>query len=153
MKDTIQGRVIGIMVAEGSDRGQIDKLIKEVMEIGVKIKFVAPKIGDIKLSDGSILKVDGQLAGTPSVLFDAVAIILSDTGALQLSKEAAALEFVRDAFGHLKAIGLGLGAKTLFEKAGLERDKGVVDLSNLSSFLELAKGRQWEREATVRTLP
>ena len=153
MKDTIQGRVIGIMVAEGSDRGQIDKLIKEVMEIGVKIKFVAPKIGDIKLSDGSILKVDGQLAGTPSVLFDAVAIILSDTGALQLSKEAAALEFVRDAFGHLKAIGLGLGAKTLFEKAGLERDKGVVDLSNLSSFLELANGRLWERDATVRTLP
>jgi len=38
------------------------------------------------------------------VLFDAVAVILSDAGAKALSKECAAIDFVRDAFGHLKAI-------------------------------------------------
>ena len=47
---------------------------------------------------------DGQLAGTPSVVFDAIAVVLSDAGAAALGKEAAAIDFVRDAFGHLKAI-------------------------------------------------
>ena len=43
-----------------------------------------------------MLAADGQLAGTPSVLFDAVAVILSDEGSKALSKESAAIDFVRD---------------------------------------------------------
>jgi catalase len=38
-------------------------------------------VGGAKFADGSRLPADGQLAGTPSVLFDAVAVILSDSGA------------------------------------------------------------------------
>jgi len=52
--------------------------------------------------DGAWLAADGQLAGTPSVIFDAVAVILSDEGAKAMSTESAAIDFVRDAFGHLK---------------------------------------------------
>jgi hypothetical protein len=37
-------------------------------------------MGRGKLADGSMLAVDEQLAGTPSVLFNAVAAILSDVG-------------------------------------------------------------------------
>jgi len=55
--------------------------------------------------DGSVLKPDGQLAGTPSQIFDAVAIILSEEARQALMREAAALQFVMDAFGHLKGIG------------------------------------------------
>ncbi|HSO24389.1 MAG TPA: hypothetical protein VLT81_15895, partial [Chondromyces sp.] len=47
---------------------------------------------------GTMLPADGQLAAMPSVLFDAVAVILSDEGAKALSKESAAIDFVRDAF-------------------------------------------------------
>jgi catalase len=66
-------------------------------------------------ADDSLLKVDGQLAGTPSVIFDVVAIILTDkASALLLAQDAAAIDFVCDAFGHLKAIGA--------DKAGIERD-------------------------------
>ena len=45
---------------------------------GARVKIVAPKVGGAKLADGSMQAADGLLAGTPSVLFDAVAIILSD---------------------------------------------------------------------------
>jgi len=74
------------------------------------MKIVAPKIGGVKLADGSNLPVNGQLAGTPSVLFDAIAVILSHESAKALSKENAAVEFVRDAFVHLKAIASDKGA-------------------------------------------
>jgi hypothetical protein len=63
----------------------------------------------------------GQLAGTPSVLFDAVAIVLSDEGAKELSLESAAVDFVRDAFGHLKAIAADQGAEAT--DAGLTLSK------------------------------
>jgi len=52
-----------------------------------------PKWAARKLADGSMLAADGQLAGTPSVLFDAVAVILSDKGAKDLSMENAVNRF------------------------------------------------------------
>ena len=116
------------------------------------MKIIAPKIGGAKLADGSVLVADGQLAGTPSVLFDAVAIILSDAGAKELETEGAAIEFVRDAFGHLKAMAVDKGGRLLLDKAAVESDAAVVNADNISAFIAAAKTRQWEREKFVRTL-
>ena len=102
--------------------------------------------------DGSTLPADGQLAGTPSVLFDAVGVVLSKSGAKALLSEAAAIDFVRDAFGHLKAIALDGGGQMLFNKAGLADDPSVVSAANVAAFIKAAKTRQWDREASVRTL-
>jgi catalase len=152
MKDTLEGRVVGLLVADGSDAESIDAVAKAVVAAGAKLKIVAPNIGDAKLADGSLLKIDGQLAGTPSVLFDAVAIILSEEAAELLSKESAALVFVRDAFGHLKAIGVDKGGEALLKTAGINKDTGVMSIGALERFIAAAKTRQWEREASVRTL-
>ena len=152
MKGTLAGRVVGVLITHGSDCASIDAMKNAIAETGAKVKFVAPKIGDVKLSDGSLLKIDGQLAGTPSVMFDAVAIILSDEGAAALGKEAAAIDFVRDAFGHLKAIGIDQGAGQLLKKAGIEKDAGVISIDAMDRFIAAATTRQWDREASVRTL-
>ena len=100
----------------------------------------------------SLLAADGQLAGTPSVLFDAVAVILSDAGAKALSKEGAAIDFVRDAFGHLKAIAVDQGGQALLKIANVGQDAGVVDSKNADAFIAAAKTRLWDREKSVRTL-
>jgi len=152
MKSTLQGRAIGILVADGSDGAAIKKLSNAATAAGATVKIVAPKVGGAKLADGSMLAVDGQLAGTPSVVFDAVAIILSENGAQALMGEGAAIEFVRDAFGHLKAIAADSGAQALLKKASIGKDAGVVDASNEAAFIAAAKTRQWDREKTVRTL-
>ena len=151
-KDTLQGRSIGILIADGSDAGAIDRIKKAVMKAGASVKVVGPKIGGAKLSDGSVHAVDGQLAGTPSVLFDAVAIVLSSDGAKSLSTEAAAIDFIRDAFGHLKAIALDDGGQILLDKASITADKGVVKASDIEAFVSAAKTRQFAREKTIRTL-
>ncbi len=114
---------------------------------------MAPKIGGVTLKDGKRLKADGQLAGTPSVNFDAVAIVLSDAGCSALLKEGAAIDFAKDAFGHLKAIGYSEEAKPLLDKAGVEEDDGVVALGKgTEAFLAPARTRQWAREPEVRIL-
>ena len=86
------------------------------------------------------------------MLFDAVAIVLSESGAQLLCGEAAAIDFVRDAFGHLKAIAIDNGGAVLLQKSGVVADGGVVDVAQLDLFITLAKTRQWAREASVRTL-
>ena len=99
-----------------------------------------------------MVAADGQLAGTPSVLFDAVAVILSDEGAKALSMESAAIDFVRDAFGHLKAIAIDKGGRALLKIASVGQDAGVVDTNDQDAFMAAAKTRQWDREKSVRTL-
>ncbi len=152
MKDTLEGRAIGILIAEESDGTVIAAVKKAAKAAGASVKIVAPKVGGTKLADGSILAADGQLAGTPSILFDAVAIVLSESSAKKLSREAAAIDFVRDAFGHLKAIAVDGGGRSLLKSAAIPSDPGVIDASDLKSFIASAKERQWNREASVRTL-
>ena len=152
MKNTLEGRAVGILIADGSDGAVIKKIKKAVTDAGAAVKIIAPKVGGAKLADGSMLAADGQLAGTPSVLFDAVAVILSDAGAKALSGESAAIDFVRDAFGHLKAIAVDKGGQTLLQKAGVGSDAGVVLANNQEAFIAAAKTRQWNREKSVRAL-
>ena len=48
---------------------------------GATLKIVAPKVGGAKGSNGQMIPADFQLAGGPSVLFDSVAVALSQEGA------------------------------------------------------------------------
>ena len=136
-KMTLEGRSIGILFADGSDRLEIDAIVAAVVKAKAKAVLIAPKVGGAKLADGSMRKADGQLAGMPSQLFDAVALVLSDAGAEMLTKDSGACEFVSNAFSHLKAIGASKAAQPLLAKAGVEADDGVTDLG--SAFIEAAK--------------
>ena len=152
MKPTLSGRSIGILIADGSDGALVEKTRKAAKDAGAAVKIVAPEVGAVRLADGSRLAADGQLAGTPSVFFDGIVVILSDEGAEKLSKEAAAIDFVRDAFGHLKGIAVDAGGRALLKKASVGRDAGIVDAGDPAAFLAAAQTRQWGREKSVRTL-
>jgi catalase len=150
MKPTLEGRTVGILIADGTDAGELDQVAEAVTQAKGKPFLIAPKVGGAKLSDGTQRKADGQLAGSPSQLFDAVAIVLSIEGCAALLKEAAAVEFVMNAFGHLKAIGASEAAQPLLDKAGVEPDDGVVPLD--ASFVQAAARRFYDRESGVRSL-
>jgi catalase len=151
-KATLEGRAVAILVADGSDGALVASLKKAALNAGASVKIVAPKVGGVKLADGTRLAADGQLAGTPSVLFDAVAVILSEAGARALTRESAAIGFVNDAYAHLKAIAIDRGGQSLLQKAGVEADEGVVDAGDARAFIAAASTRQWQREASVRML-
>jgi len=151
--DSLEGRAVGILVSDGADGDLIDTVKAAAEAAGASVKIVAPKVGGVKLKDGKRLAADGQLAGTPSIVFDAVALVLSKDGCAELLGEAAAVDFVRDAFGHLKAIGFTGEAQPLLDKAGVEPDDGVVDLAKgARAYIVPASTRQWKREPKVRML-
>jgi catalase len=150
MKPILQGRAVGILIHDGSDAAILAKTKKAIVDAGGKAVIVAPKVGGAKLSDGSLQKADHLLFGAPSQIFDAVAIIVDEAGATAFLKEGAAIQWLMDAFGHLKAIGFTPEAQPLLDKAGVVPDDGIqpVDVG----FIEAAKTRFWAREPSIRTL-
>jgi catalase len=104
------------------------------------------------VADGSMLADDGQLAGTPSVLFDAVAVILFDEGEKALSMESAAIDFVRFAFGHFKAIAADQGGQSLLRFANIGLDAGIVHASDKRRIYYCGKDTPMGAEKSVRTL-
>jgi catalase len=150
MKATLEGRAVGILIADGTDAVKLSTVMKAVKKAKGKAVVVAPKVGGARLSDGTVQKADGQLAGSPSQIFDAVAIILSEEGCAAMVKEAAAVDFVMNAFGHLKAIGASDGAQALLAKAGVEPGEGVTGLDG--AFVKAAAQRFYAREPSLRML-
>ncbi|MCP4029598.1 MAG: catalase [Sphingomonas sp.] len=148
-KHTLEGRTVGILIADGTAAGGLKAVQDAVKAAGGTAMTIAPKVGKVPLSNGSTIAADAQLFGQPSVTVDACAVILSEAACAKLVKEGAAVQWVMDAFGHLKAIGHNAAAKPLLDKAGVEPDEGITDLPG---FVEAAKKRYWDREASVRTL-
>lgn len=147
-KDTLKGRKVGILFAEGSDRARIDRLKADIEIEGGSVMLVAPKVGPMDVDEGQ-LRADGQLAGSPSVMFDAVALVLTPDQVDKLKNDAAASAWVRDAFAHLKAIGHCPASKVLLDHWNIEADQGVVPVEQ---FIAAAGRRYWDREAYIRDL-
>ena len=98
---------------------------------------------------GGTLKADGQLAGSPSALFDAVASIIMPDAAEALAKDSAAHAWFADAYAHCKTIGACPATKALLQRWGIAADAGVVPID---AFAALAPARHWDREPKVRDL-
>ena len=152
--------MIGLLVSDDADCSLIEALRAAVQKEGAKLKIIAPQVGGAKTADGRLLEADRQLAGVPSIFFDAVAVIVSEAGARELVREAAAIDFLSDAFNHLKVIGNVPAAKPLLRRAGITEelvDGGVVSLAGadaVAGFIAAAKKtRIWDREPKVRNLP
>jgi catalase len=156
--ETLKGRKVGLLVSDGADMALLDRLKAELQAEGAEVKTIAPWIGGVKTSAGGIMPVDHALVAAPSVFFDAVALVLTAAAGSVLARDAAAVDFVRDAFGHLKVIGYTSGAAPLLDEAGIaeQSDEGVVSLAVLQSvttFVTVAKRhRVWAREPSIRAL-
>jgi len=147
-KRTWVGRKVGLLFDEGSDKASIDRLKADVEKAGASVALIAPKVGPLKLEGGS-LAADGQLAGSPSVMFDAVASILAPERARALARDAACVQWFMDAHVHCKTIAHCEGTKVILERAGVEPDEGVVPVADL---VQAGASRHWEREAKLRDL-
>lgn len=152
---SFKGRKLGVLLTNGADAELIDALEQAVEDEGAVMAIVAPTIGGIKDSSGRHIPAMEKLDGGPSVLFDAVAIIASESDIEMLAKDATARDFVNDAFSHCKFIGYAQEAFQLFKSAGLESklDDGCVSLSGadtVAPFIRTCRDvRFWDREPVV----
>ncbi len=151
-----EGRKLGILVADGVDAKLLKVVTKAVVAEKAVVELIAPKVGGVTADDGSLVQAHHMIDGGPSVLFDAVVLLTSHQAIDDLVTEAAARDFVADAFQHCKYIGYDQSAVPLLEKAGIARqlDEGTVQLSggkDVAAFVqELGKLRVWGREPSVK---
>lgn len=150
------GRKIGVLVSPGFDATLLAELQQAADKEGAVLEIIAPMVGGVKAGDGSLAPAKHMVDGGPSVLFDAVALLLTGEGAERLAGEAAARDFVADAFAHCKFIGFSAGAAPLLTKAGVapDADEGLVPLDSAraaAGFVETCRRlRLWTREAAVK---
>ena len=153
---SFKGRKLGVLVTDGADAKLFAALSTAVQKAGAVLEVVAPKVGGVTLSDESALPAQQKIDGGPSVLYDAVVLLLSEAGAALLAKDAPTKDFVSDAFAHAKFIGYNEDALPLIDRAGIgeaDMDEGLIlleDAASATSFLgTCAKLRLWDRELKV----
>ena len=113
----VAGRTVGILITDGVDVQTLNQLIGAIKAEKASAKLIAPQVGGVKASDGSVIAADERIGGGPSVLYDAIALLPSKEGASLVSSDPAAREFVADALTHRKYIAYVAFAKELLEKA------------------------------------
>ena len=146
--ESFAGRKLGLLTDPSAPADLVDALRSTFVEKGAQVELVAAKAG-AKVG-GDATPVDHAVEGAPSVLFDAVAVVLSDAGAAELAAKASAQAFLRDAYAHLKVIGLTEAAAPLVVAAGLtdRLDDACPTLTTGSVeqfFEQCGKLRAWER--------
>jgi len=150
---SFKGRKVGALLSDGVDIKLFHALKSALDSEGALLEIVAPKVGGVEASDGSWIEAKQAIEGGPSILYDAVALMISEQGAKLLMAEPAARDFVADAFAHMKFIGHTPAATAWFEKAGIgeKRDEGFIALNNesdCSAFVSACRQvRYWDRRA------
>jgi catalase len=151
--DSFSGRRVGALVSDGCDAKTLRSLRAALTAEGAELMLVGPSRSGVSDSDGTELAIDEQVDGGPSVLFDAVALVLTPDGAARMAATPTARDFVSDAHAHCKFIACGPNSAALLEAAGLTepmRDDGYIELGSTKrsaeAFVEACRSlRHWDR--------
>lgn len=154
--DSFKGRKLGILLTDGADADLFYAVKKAAEKEGTNIEIIAPKVGGAKLADGAHIPAQQQIAGGPSVLYDAVAILIGDESVDKLAAMPATSDFISDAYAHNKFILHNEAGSHLLEKLGMANklDAGFLVMKgakDATAFIkQCRKIRYWDRTAIER---
>ncbi|MGZ8292456.1 MAG: catalase [Telluria sp.] len=115
----IRTRKVAILVAPGVDGAMVRTVYDSLLADGAVPRVVGSMLGKVASKDGAALDVEISLEAGPSVLYDAVVVPDGEKSVEALSRDAHALDFVREQYRHCKPIlVLGAGA-ALLQKASV----------------------------------
>ncbi|EUA06859.1 catalase family protein [Mycobacterium xenopi 4042] len=169
--DSIETRKIAVLAANGVDVRGTDRLLRAMRQRGAIPEVLAP-VGGGSLTGGSggELAVDRAINTMASVLYDAVIVPCGPDSVAALSDDGYAVNFVTEAYKHLKPVGAFGAGIELLRKAGVAEQladgpdvvssMGVVSTTAAEDSMPeeffaafasaLAKHRAWDRDtATV----
>jgi catalase len=168
--DSIESRKIAVLAANGVDVRGTDRLLRAMRERGAIPEVLAP-IGGGTLTGGSggELAVDRAINTMASVLYDAVIVPCGPESVAALSNDGYAVNFVTEAYKHLKPVGAFGAGIELLRKAGVAEQladgpdvvssMGVVSTTAAEDSMSdqffdafasvLAKHRVWDRDTAM----
>ncbi|MBB1274415.1 catalase [Psychromonas sp. SR45-3] len=148
--NTFKGRKLGILISEGFDGALFKSVTDALADEGARYEVIAAEIGGAACSKGNHVKAQQAIAGGPSVLYDAVLVLVSNDGADYFAKVPEAKDFISDAYAHKKFIGYTPQAQSLLKTVGLDNveDNGMINLDDKAadSFIKTLRSlRFWKR--------
>lgn len=158
VKNTIQGRKIGFIVASGADFGIINDLKNKLEDQNALVEIIAPSLAPVKTDKGDALTPKHSLTSTASVCFDALFIGAGEEAAKELmnaENKHKVLHFINEAYQHCKAIYFGEGTEAIYKSSNVavkkHEDPAIVNWEDSDpdhKFTEaIANHRVWELEA------
>lgn len=157
---TVKGRKVALLISDGVDATDTLAILLALKNHGIHARLLAPHMGKVKASDGSLLTVDATFTAMPSLAFDAVIVPDGNIDALLLRGDAC--YFLLEAYKHLKVIGLSGEARRFTSQFGLaedEQEEGLITDSKadgvlMSEFIAtLAAHRIWSRSQKALAIP
>lgn len=151
----IKGMRVSLLTADGVSLKSVEEICNALHKEGVHPQILSPHMGSVKTEEGEDLMVDGSLAANLSVLFDAVIVPEGQESIQTLLMDGDAKYHLRQAYRHLKAIGLPGDANAMLEAAELPQDMDDAGLlmpkdtkALMKPFITAMKQhRTWARQA------
>jgi catalase len=159
-EQVLKGRRVALLCSDGVCEHSVQAMRQALSEHGVHCALLAPHMGCVKTKQGGWLKVNGTIAGEPSVLFDAVAVPEGTRSLETLSQNGRTRHYLWEAFRHLKPIALPGEASAMVLASGLPEtgDLGLIlekeTPAAMARFLAAMKQhRIWCREDKTCGMP
>ncbi|MEO7445336.1 MAG: catalase [Ferruginibacter sp.] len=156
-KNNIRTRMIAVLAGDGYDEYAFNKMTTALKNEGAMVKVIAQKLGEIKGSSGTMLKVDESFLIATSVVYDGVYI--AGGSAASLAEVPEALHFVEEAYKHCKPVATDEGENSFLaytyidivmqqEGYSAEEDGVIINVSKSpQKFVSAIKmHRFWKRE-------
>ena len=155
--DSIATRKIAVLVADGFNMKDFEKMEKALTKEGAMVKLVAPRGGMVKCSENMEHEVDASFSTTESVLYDALYIPGGEKSIKSLKKEAKVIKFINEAFKHCKAIAVDNEGEQLIDMSfasDFKDDKALHINTGSKDFIKsISKHRNWAREKNTTMIP
>lgn len=103
--DSIDGRVIAILAADGVAGQQVAAISRAVVEARARATVVAPRLGRLASCDETAVEATALIVAKDSIHFDAVVVPGGRVGVDLLLADHDARRFVAQAYSHAKTIG------------------------------------------------
>ncbi|QDE71066.1 catalase [Myxococcus xanthus] len=162
--DSIRTRKIAALVSDGFAGKELDGVRKVLEERGATLELVGPTLSPVTSQEGREERPLRTFSTASSVMYDAVYVPGGEKSVAALRRVPLAVDFVREAYVHCKALALSADADTLLDAAGvrdleappskgLDATRGVVRSAKMETkgfgqlFAESIARRHWEREA------
>ncbi|GAA1873442.1 catalase [Actinomadura bangladeshensis] len=117
--DSVQGRKIAILAADGVDAGAVTAVADALTGAGAVCDVLAAKDGRVRADGGGQVEVTRAMPTVASVLYDAVFVPGGEESVQTLAQDGDAVHFVAEAFVHCKAVGALDAGIGLLERAGI----------------------------------
>ena len=150
----LKGMRVSLLVADGVSLKSVEEICDALHKEGVHPQIIAAHMVTVKTEEGEDLLVDGSLAANLSVLFDSVIVPEGAQSIQTLLMDGDAKYHLRQAYRHLKAIGLPGDARKMLQAAALPDDMddaGLLTPKDTKALMKpfitaMKQHRTWARE-------